>query len=127
MKPVRSSERVEGGSEIEARIGDQRPDRCRGLVRIALHGQVALEHRRGLVGEAGAVCGAGEKALGDLAGAASADPRDSGNRQDVLHESLGGLRGLALDRRKKAGMFGQALTVTSRRGRRAPGRRRWRG
>ena len=92
------------------------------LVRIAGDGEVALQHLPRLVGKAGAVRGAGEEALGDLAGAAPADPGDAGDREDVLHEGLGGLGRLALDGGEETRMllgtrpvlFGEARQALSR-------------
>ena len=92
------------------------------LVRIAGDGEVALQHLPRLVGKAGAVRGAGEEALGDLAGAAPADPGDARDRQDVLDEGLGRLGRLALDGGEQARMllgtrpvlFGEARQALAR-------------
>ena len=75
------------------------------MVRVAGDGEVALQYLPRFVGQAGAVRGAGQEALGDLACAASTDAGDAGNRQDVLHEGLGGLRRLALDGSQQARML----------------------
>ena len=111
MKPVRSSKALSGAlrsrsaSRARLRDGDGR------LIGIAGDREIALDDRPRLVRQAGAIGCPRQKALGDLAGASTADTRDARDRQDIFDEGLGGLRRLAFDCGEKPGMLGRTLAI----------------
>ena len=108
---MRVSNKSSAGVKREPGIGGERAQFAGGFVRIAAHGEEALDQRADLARQprSGAERGLFEKALGDLGDGTAADRGDAGDREKIGDEMMRGLGIGAGQRREHALIFRRAV------------------